>query len=715
MSTDKEKHLLLNNTQLMKDWNWERNNGLDPAQVTLGSNKKAWWKCSKGHEWKASIKSRNTGTGCPYCSNNIILAGFNDLMTLNPTLALQWHPTKNGDIKPSEVAANSMKKYWWICAKGHEWEATIANRNRGSGCPVCCNKRVLVGFNDLATTNPQLASEWHPTKNGPLTPKDVVAYSHKKVWWKCRKGHEWKTSIDHRSNGRQCPKCSEELRTSFPEQAILFYFSQVTTAVNRYLVNPKTEIDIYLPEYRIGIEYDGIYYHKSKGAKQREVRKQDTLGSLGIILIRVKETDGDLGNNLQKRIIYSKPSPRDNELEKTIHILFSFINQMLCIALKTDISIARDRNAIYAQYITKEKEMSLLINNPRLAAEWHPQKNKMLRPEHVSVGSNKKIWWQCAQGHEWQATINSRNSGNGCPICSGRKLLVGYNDLVTLKPFLAAQWHPEKNGKLEPVDVTTSSDKIVWWVCEKGHEWEARVADRSKGSNCPICANRKILVGYNDLETTNAQLAKEWHPSKNGELRPTDVAANSFRRVWWQCSKGHEWESIIASRTRGNGCPICSGRKVLIGYNDLLTENPRLALQWHPTKNDNIKPTDVTANSKRKVWWECEKGHEWEATVGHRNKGENCPICANRKILVGYNDLATTNAQLAKEWHPAKNGKLLPNDVTAGSKKKVWWLCSNCGNEWESAVYYRNGGGGCPKCANRIEKRDQKNQRVTNS
>ena len=182
-------------------------------------------------------------------------------------------------------------------------------------------------------------------------------------------------------------------------------------------------------------------------------------------------------------------------------------------------------------------------------------------------------------------------------------------------------------------------------------------------------------------------------------MKPTNVTANSGKKVWWLCENGHEWKGVIAHRNYGGGCPICSGRKVLIGYNDLATVNPVLAVQWHQNKNGDIKPTGVTANSKKKVWWICEKGHEWEAIIGDRTRGQNCPICANKRIQIGFNDLETVFPQLAKEWHPTKNGELLPSGVTVGSKKKVWWLCSACGHEWEAVIHTRSAGHGCPKCA----------------
>ena len=105
------------------------------------SGKKVWWKCSKGHEWQAIIQGRNKGASCPYCAGQKVAKGSNDFATINPQLASEWNYEKNGDLRPEDFAVASNKKIWWVCNKGHEWQATINNRNNGTGCPYCSNKK----------------------------------------------------------------------------------------------------------------------------------------------------------------------------------------------------------------------------------------------------------------------------------------------------------------------------------------------------------------------------------------------------------------------------------------------------------------------------------------------------------------------------------------------------------------------------------------------
>ena len=221
----------------------------------------------------------------------------------------------------------------------------------------------------------------------------------------------------------------------------------------------------------------------------------------------------------------------------------------------------------------------------------------------------------------------------GVDIDGRQPIRPGVNDFAITHPDLAKQWHPTKNGELTPKDVTAGSNRKVWWRCDKGHEWEATVAQRAcTGSKCPYCVNRKIVSGENDLATTHPWLVVEWHPDKNGTLTPADVVAGSSRKVWWRhwCEKTeswHEWEATVSQRAKGAGCPYCSGRLILPGFNDLSTTRPDLAEQWHPTKNGDLTPVDVMAGSNRKVWWRCDKGHEWRAPVVRRSSGSRCPEC----------------------------------------------------------------------------------------
>ena len=555
---------------LAKEWNYEKNGGLKPEDVSCGSNKKVWWKLPydvpddypvehlRGKhfefEWIALIGDRNSkNLGCPFLSGQSVWNGFNDLASVRPDLAKQWHPTKNGNLRPTEVAVNSMKKVWWLFSydvpmsysvkhlRGKhydfEWNTTVANRSKGNGCPFFNGHAVWSGFNDLQTVNPELAKQWHPTKNGNLKPTEVTANSNKKVWW-------------------------------------------------------------LLP------------YDDPKTGKHFDFEWSSTIS----------------GRNIESGCPF-----------------------------------------LYGKSVLKEFN-DLQTVNPELAAQWHPTKNGNLRPEDMSFGSNKKVWWifpyddpETGMRHdfEWQASIQSRNHGSGCPYLSHQLIRKGFNDLQAVNPELAKQWHPTKNGNLKPTEVTANSNKKVWWLLPYDDpktgkhfdfEWRASIHNRNFGSGCPCLNGQTICKGFNDLATINPELAAQWHPTKNGDLKPTDITSGSKKKVWWLFPYGDpktgkhfdfEWQASVNNRTKHNSCcPFLNGRAVWEGFNDLQTVNPKLAKQWHPTRNGSLKPTQVTEKSGIMVWWlfpyDAPKtgkhfDFEWKSKVVNRNAGCGCPYLTTYK------------------------------------------------------------------------------------
>ncbi len=278
------------------------------------------------------------------------------------------------------------------------------------------------------------------------------------------------------------------------------------------------------------------------------------------------------------------------------------------------------------------------------------------------------------------------------------KLTNSYN-LEKINPKLAKEWHPMKNGNLTPKDFTPSSAQKVWWICDKKHEWSAKIDNRARGTGCPYCAGQSICRD-NCLQTKHPELSKEWHPTKNGNLTPNDITPGCSKKVWWRCQKGHEWQAIVRSRAKGAGCPFCIGLFASKEKN-LQVLNPKLADEWHPVKNGNLTPKDVLPYSKDKIWWRCQKAHDWQATVASRTRGKGCPYCAGKLVSKDRN-LKVLNPKLAEEWHPTKNGDLTPKDILPSSSKKAWWQCKK-GHDWKAYVFARTKGTGCPHC-NRQER-----------
>ena len=346
---------------------------------------------------------------------------------------------------------------------------------------------------------------------------------------------------------------------------------------------------------------------------------------------------------------------------------------------------------------------SLARLHPALASQWHPSRNGELRPDQVTPGSAKKVWWKCekAHDHEWQALIYSRSQGSGCPFCAGFRPS-STDSIATRYPEIAQEWHPEMNGDLTPDKIHPRALQPVWWRCTKDdrHEWQTTPPKRIRSKGCPFCRKKKVAL-EDSLITKYPELAEQWHPSLNTDLKPHEITPGSNRKVWWRCEHGpdHVWQAQVVSRTSGRGCPYCAGIKVSI-TNSLATRDPDLASQWHPSLNGGLTAKHVTPGSNRKIWWQCRQGlnHEWQASVASRSNGSGCPFCAGRKVSEAEL-INKVRPELLAEWHPTRNRNTSPSRISIVSPKLVWWQCpENPDHEYKASPRDRATGESCPEC-----------------
>ena len=277
----------------------------------------------------------------------------------------------------------------------------------------------------------------------------------------------------------------------------------------------------------------------------------------------------------------------------------------------------------------------------------------------------------------------------------------GMNDLQSQFPEIAAEFDLELNAPNSPQTVTASSGKSFFWICRVGHSYTMKVANRTIGKQqCPFCANKRVLPGFNDLESQRPEVASWWDLEANDGLLPSQVYFGSTKKVFWRCYEGHLFQSSIRGRTeRGTGCPVCANLVVLEGFNDLATTHPEIAAQWDYEANGPLTPSEVIAGSEKKVFWKCQAGHSYLSIPHNRVKGSGCTVCSGQTVQVGLNDLATTRPALAQEWDYQKNGDVTPQQVTEGSNRKFSWVCGK-GHTFQATVVARSSRRrGCAYCA----------------
>ena len=358
---------------------------------------------------------------CPHCKK-----GIKDLASMAPDIVKEWDYEKNAGLDPKHIAYACNKYAWWKCSKcGYEWKAKISNRSvLKRGCPCCSVNVVMPGKNDLKTKFPYIAKEWHPTKNGELTPEYIAGGSKRKVWWVCPLGHEYMATVYHRTapNSTGCPICFSGRQTSFAEQAVFFYVKQLyPDAISRYKADflGQFELDIYIPSTKYAIEYDGEAWHKQDKI-DREKRKYKICKEHGITLIRMREQMPELGEEVADRMIGMKNLYEHKNLTFALRQLLILLNLYKPIPDKL-INLRRDKFKIL-EYKKADINDSLISVRPDIALEWHPTKNETLLPSMFKYGSEHKVWWKCPKcGYEYQANIchrTNKKKPTGCPMCA---------------------------------------------------------------------------------------------------------------------------------------------------------------------------------------------------------------------------------------------------------------------------------------------------------
>lgn len=725
MTNSSKRFLSIERPDLLKEWDFEKNALIcSPYEITVGSNKKAWWICSYGHNWKASINNRTNGAGCPYCSGRYSEKGKDDFATTNPELLAEWDYEKNDSIcSPTDISAGSHKTVFWKCKNGHSWHAEIRARVRGTKCPYCSSKRRLSGFNDFATKFPELLAEWDYDRN-EVPPSDVSSGSHQKVWWVCSDcGERWQAEVANRVAGTGCPKCShlkqsESQKTASYQNSIAFLHPELLLEWD-YNKNTQLVPDSIHP-WSAQIAWwicpkCNQHYRASIGARTRGASCPICAGKTVVSGINDLET-------------WCKNNKRQDILD-----------------------------------------------------EWDHEKNST-SPIEITPFSHRAIWFICKQGHSyktWLASKTKRHSG--CPICEkangtsfpeqacfyyleksninainsyhenwlGRlELDIYLPELKTAVEYDGIPWHKEGKKDLYKNDLCKENGVRLIRLRENGLPLLpscecVTINDRSsqalneaiktllillsnKDYDLDIDVDRdtsKIIERYdykikeNSIVRQYPELLIEWDYEKNGNVNPEYVSYGSVRKHWWKCSEcGNEYLMAVNNRTnQKQGCPICSRAKRgknhvthrIESIGSLASNMPEILNEWDYEKN-TLSPDRYLVGSKKKVWWKCPVcGGSWQAQIQDRtkDKGTGCPYCSGKRVLKGINDLATKYPILLDEWAIEKNNGLQPSEFTEGSTQKILWTCRTCGNEWITTISKRTSGQGCPKCARRRQEK----------
>lgn len=438
--------------RLLREYNYEENEkrGLYINEVGYGSVKKALWTCLDcGNTWEADFCHRVMGRSCNKCGYTKMTDTRNKNKLSQQGSLYDWALTQ-GDfgrkliaeideeanerdgVSPHDVTYKSCKLLNWKCSVcGYKYKRSAGIRSMCE-CPLCDGKVVKEGYNDAYSwclshgeLGEQIIEEFDTEKND-FTLKDITRGSNKIVQWKCKKGHTWKTSIHNRASIAQtmCPYCTR-MHTSFAERYIYHALDSVIDNVERNYkkLNGRLELDVYIPDYHLAIEYDGYNWHNKPinfefSTDSKEQHKTDVCKEKGIRLIHIYD-GGDTDDIEFKNDIISF-NYKDSLRYKQLNSIVNLILNELCINKQVDFEDIKERALSERKAVSLED--SLEGKFPQLAQEWHPILNK-IQPTDVSYGSGEKVYWKCTKCNygkngEWKCSVGQRtNFKTACPKC----------------------------------------------------------------------------------------------------------------------------------------------------------------------------------------------------------------------------------------------------------------------------------------------------------
>lgn len=364
---------------------------------------------------------------------------------------------------------------------------------------MCRSLYVVHGINDLSVARPDIYRQLNFELNlaAGIDGNILAPSSNKKVWWKCDKdaAHYWNVSVNARVRGNGCAMCK-----------------------SAYIVHGVNDLSISQPK---------IYAQLNTKMNEKFDIETSTLV--------------DWTSRKVWWICDKNPT----------HYWNASVNSR---------SDGKGCAMCSGHYIVHGIN-DLSVKNPVLYRKLHPTMNQDagLDTTRLSFYTHTKLWWQCDEdnSHYWLASVGHRVNDRGCAMCAGNYVIHGINDLSVNHRALYKQLHPTMNPTIDLNTLPPGSNKKVWWLGACGHHWKAQPVSRVSGRGCPYCGNKAVLPGFNDLYTTNPKLAKQWNYLKNSSLTPANVTCGSALRVWWICSKKHEWQTTVSNRNRGTCCPQC--------------------------------------------------------------------------------------------------------------------------------------------------------------
>ena len=684
------------------------NNGMSIDDAKIYMIESANFVCREGHCFSRSLRIFAKNQDCPICGMNTVVK--------YPHLVKQWNFKKNKGYDINLISANSKEVVWWRCKKcGYEWQTQILSRKQSAGHCPCCEERTVVvkGITDLFSVIPDIKRFYDFETNKDINPDELSVASQTHVNWKCDTcGYKWCTSVATRittENGvykvKSCPACTGQVRTKsygeeYPDLAKRFA-DELNNCSLYDIVEYKYSVKLYywycdrcdeIFESTIDImvnarnsEFKGCSYCAGK-----KVKRENSFAALHPEVM----DEFSLDNEMDPYTVTEKSRKnvkwicRNNPKHTWKTTFNARANGQGGCAICRDYNYAITFAELFPEY------------------EKYYDKSKNNRPFHsLAAKSNDTVWWICDKGHSFLRSVCYLNVAGKfrCPVCTGRTIVAGENDLMSEYPELYDIWDYAKN-EADPTMLSPKANVKYNFTCSKGHSYATYLNTLiDHNFRCFVCDNVIVQEGVNSLLDTNFELCREI--SENEPRKSTEFIKSSAYSMLWKCPEcSGEYHAEIREREVGDdSCPYCNGRRTQFGINSLIDTHQLLAAEFSP--ENNCTAGKIRKNSKKWVKWICpDCNGTYSKQVCEREVGDDsCPYCRNEQLLYGFNGVAQTESLAIKEW---ADTDIDPNSIMATSRIRIDWECEKCGGIYREPLNkhiqdFHNNVHNCPYCNNR--------------
>ena len=645
---------------LFLEWHHALNKKYSAQKLTLGSGVKVWWICERDHEWQATPNKRAYGQNCPYCAGNLA-SDENNLTVSHPSVFQHWDVNKNSEDATNYLPGSS-HKVWWVCEKGHQEFTSIRLRARRKHQCLQCLKarkgdlaRRAKRNDNLKITHPNLINEWDFDLNDRL-PEFFTKGSNDKVFWRCEYAHSWQAVISSRAlSNTGCPYCAGQLVSQ--ENSLYAQFPELAQEwdVKKNKMSPQ-EVAPFSDKK--------AWWLCSRGHSWKAVIGSRSYGN-GCPKCSNQTSKNEIRILAELKFLFTDILSRHKIANQEVDIYIPSLKM----------AIEYDGSYWHKNKFSRDIEKQTILEDHGvtvLRVREHPLEKfrawDLLVPKESLLSKSNLNQIVTAIGETSKKTNNYLKSFNFKNEELYRIYLDYFpspfpeNSLAALKPQIAKNWHPTKNRPLSPLNFTQKSSYEAWWICDLGHEWQAKIYSRSNGTGCPTCVGKTRSKEQKNIKMNKL---REMAKSRNGDLL-TASFMKAKEKMEWRCEHGHTWWASSDNVQRGKWCPECSGRdpKGFVAK----------AHRYAASKNGKILTDEFT--SKDPVEFQCAKGHRWKA--------KPTMVMTRMTWCKKCNQSVGTPHTIEDMQHIAQNrGGHCLSKTYVNAKTKLTWQCAE-GHVFES-------------------------------